>query len=263
MTERYGETLFVGNPNEQDRLGLLQEIYDPITTSTLAHILENLPVGPKVLEIGAGGGSIARWLAQAVRPSGTVVATDVDPGVVETLTGDHIDARLHDVTIDEFPEASLDLIHARLVLSHLPDRTAVLEKLRRWLRPGGALVIESFGWYPIDSSFNPDYAKVMHAWEACVREIIGTDSRWTRLHPEPLIATGFVDVDASTTLQHINGDTSLAAFWASTVAMSHSRMVEGHFTDDDELANFAGLMCDPSFWDVAPAFVAMTGRRPA
>jgi SAM-dependent methyltransferase len=263
MIERYGETLFVGNNDEQDRLALLQQIYDPLTTTTLAGILTSLPAATRALEIGTGGGSIARWLTSAVGAGGIVVATDVDPGVVERLTADHIDARLHDVTVDEFPEASFDLIHARLVLSHLPDRIAVLKKLRRWLCPGGSVVIESFGWYPVDSSPNPDYATVMHAWEACVREIIGTDSRWTRLHPEPLIAAGFVDVHASTTLQHINGGTSLAAFWAGTVAMSHQRLVEGHFADDDELAVFAALLRDPDFWDLAPAFVAMTGRRPS
>ena len=32
-----------------------------------------------VLEIGAGGGSIARWLAERVGPTGSVLATDIDP----------------------------------------------------------------------------------------------------------------------------------------------------------------------------------------
>ena len=34
------------------------------------------------LEVGAGGGSIAHWLCQAVGPTGRVLATDIDPGLV-------------------------------------------------------------------------------------------------------------------------------------------------------------------------------------
>ena len=50
----------------------------------------------------------------------------------------------HDVTTDAIPAARYDLIHARLVLSHLPQRRDVLVRLTQALRPGGWLVIEDF-----------------------------------------------------------------------------------------------------------------------
>ncbi len=45
---------------------------------------------------------------------------------------------------DDLPTAQFDLIHARLVLIHIPAREAVLERLVTALRPGGWLVIEDF-----------------------------------------------------------------------------------------------------------------------
>ena len=37
-----------------------------------------LAEGWHVLEVGAGGGSMARWLSEQVGPSGRVMATDID-----------------------------------------------------------------------------------------------------------------------------------------------------------------------------------------
>jgi 2-polyprenyl-3-methyl-5-hydroxy-6-metoxy-1,4-benzoquinol methylase len=44
----------------------------------------------------------------------------------------------------ELPAGRYDLIHARLVLSHLPQRRDVLARLVQALRPGGWLVVEDF-----------------------------------------------------------------------------------------------------------------------
>jgi trans-aconitate methyltransferase len=54
----------------------------------------------------------------------------------------------HDVTTDAIPSARYDLIHARLVLSHLPQRGDVMQRLVQALRPGGWLVIEDFWGCP-------------------------------------------------------------------------------------------------------------------
>jgi len=51
-----------------------------------------------------------------------------------------------DVLDIELPERSLDLVHARLVLMHIPERRRVLERIVSWLRPGGWLVVEELDW---------------------------------------------------------------------------------------------------------------------
>src|SRR5258707_5760482 len=95
-------------------------------------------------EIGAGGGSIARWLAERGGPTGSVLATDIDPRFIPASQMDQLQVVRHDVTTDAIPAARYDLIHARLVLSHLPQRLDVLVRLSQALRPGGWLVIEDF-----------------------------------------------------------------------------------------------------------------------
>jgi SAM-dependent methyltransferase len=48
----------------------------------------------------------------------------------------------HDVGVEQPPAHDLDLVHARLLLTHVPQRNAALDSMVRALRPGGWLVIE-------------------------------------------------------------------------------------------------------------------------
>ncbi len=49
-----------------------------------------------------------------------------------------------DATSHDFGDSIYNVIHARLVLMHLPDREAVLATLVRALRPGGRLVVSDW-----------------------------------------------------------------------------------------------------------------------
>jgi ubiquinone/menaquinone biosynthesis C-methylase UbiE len=118
----------------------MQRCLDPVTRARLA----DLGVGPgwRCLEVGGGGGSIARWLADRVGPTGHVLATELDPGGLRC--GERLEVRQHDIVEDELPEAAFDLVHARLVLLHLPKRRQALTRMVRALRPGGHLLLGEF-----------------------------------------------------------------------------------------------------------------------
>src|SRR5262249_2243703 len=47
----------------------------------------------------------------------------------------HIERRRHDIGTDPLPEQAFDLIHARLVLQHVPQRHDALAELVAALRP--------------------------------------------------------------------------------------------------------------------------------
>ena len=65
------------------RLVALEEGYDPATVARL----ENLGVGRgwSCLEVGAGAGSITRWLSRRVGTGGQVMAADLDKSFLGAL----------------------------------------------------------------------------------------------------------------------------------------------------------------------------------
>src|ERR671937_42060 len=105
---------------EPRRLRLLEEHADP----TSVRRLEATGVGPgwTCLEVGAGRGSIARWLGGRVGGSGHVVALDLDTSLLTDLDEPNIEVLEGDILDAELPAGSFDLIHARLVLMHIPQR---------------------------------------------------------------------------------------------------------------------------------------------
>ena len=137
------------------RFAGLEGLWDESTIRYLSKV----GVGPgwKCWEVGAGGGSIARWLAERVAPTGTVLATDLDLTRIPNGSLSNLAFVRHDVVHDPIPTAEYDLVHARLVLVHLPEREEVLRALARSLRPSGSVLIEDFdfvvqdGWEPDDA----------------------------------------------------------------------------------------------------------------
>jgi SAM-dependent methyltransferase len=98
------------------------------------------------LEIGCGGGDVARDLAGMVAPSGRVLATDIDDVQLDIARDEsraipNLDYRRSDIT-QEIPEGPFDLVHARFVLTHIADPAAALGRVKSALKPGGALVLE-------------------------------------------------------------------------------------------------------------------------
>ena len=127
----------------EDRFAALAALFDHVTFAHLDAL--GVAVGWRCLEVGAGGGSVASWLAQRVGTSGHVLATDLDVRWLGArLHAPNIDVRRHNVVADPLPDGSFDLVHERLVLLHIPERVAALGRLVSALRPGGWLLAEDF-----------------------------------------------------------------------------------------------------------------------
>jgi 2-polyprenyl-3-methyl-5-hydroxy-6-metoxy-1,4-benzoquinol methylase len=79
-------------PTRQRFIGL-PHVFDPGTTR---HLLAR-GVGPgwHCLEVGAGGGSIALWLAEQVGATGSVVATDIDTRFLDSIQVANLVVRRH------------------------------------------------------------------------------------------------------------------------------------------------------------------------
>src|SRR5580704_15044729 len=129
-----------GGADERRRLELFAERLDPLTMRRIKAL--DLAPGARCLEVGGGRGSIARWLCEYAGPAGRVTATDLETGFLSELPLPNLEVLRHDVTSDEFPDRSFDLVHVRAVLMHIPERMAVLRRLVSWLAPGGWLLAE-------------------------------------------------------------------------------------------------------------------------
>lgn len=108
--------------------------------------------GARCLDAGCGPGETMQLLAERAGPAGEVVGLDADPVIgAQALTMlrssgyRNCSFRAHDLTADEpVPGAPFDLVYARLLLFHLPERTAVLARLWDAVAPGGCLVVQDY-----------------------------------------------------------------------------------------------------------------------
>jgi SAM-dependent methyltransferase len=121
------------------RFDALSELFDPVTFRHLVAV--GVAPGWACWEVGAGGASVPRWLAAQVGASGRVLATDIDTAWLPA-DGAGFEVLRHEAGVDEAPAGPFDLVHARLLLVHLPRRAEVVASLVDALRPGGWLVIE-------------------------------------------------------------------------------------------------------------------------
>ncbi|MBV9094851.1 MAG: class I SAM-dependent methyltransferase, partial [Streptosporangiaceae bacterium] len=123
---------------ENERLTAVERQLDPVSQAAVNQV--GLAAGWRCWEAGAGRGSMARWLAGRVSPSGSVLASDIDGGALAGLDRGNITVIRHDLERDGVPGGGFDLIHARLVLEHLRAPGAVVRKLASALRAGGWLI---------------------------------------------------------------------------------------------------------------------------
>jgi SAM-dependent methyltransferase len=124
------------------RFSAFTALFDP---STFRHLTAlGLAPGWRCWEVGAGGTSVVDFLADRVGPAGQVLATDLDVSwaAAAAASRPQVEVRRHDVAADPPPGGDFDLVHARLVLVHVPDRAAALAHMVGALRPGGWLCIE-------------------------------------------------------------------------------------------------------------------------
>ncbi|HET9379246.1 MAG TPA: methyltransferase domain-containing protein [Streptomyces sp.] len=252
-----------GTADSRDQHRCLAAAYDPVTLPRLAAA----GVGPgwHCLEVGAGGGSIARWLAERVAPGGSVLATDRD--IRDLAPGPGLEVAALDVARDPLPESAYDLVVARLVLQHVPSRDAVLAKLVRSLAPGGLLQIDE-----IDASYEPPlltpdaraealYVRFLEAKSGALRAA-GGDPGWARKAPAAMRAAGLtgVDVRLHIGVRHAR-DPGLG------LQMNHTRNLRDRLKEqgmtDDELDAVEKVMRDPAFRAASSVFYSVQGRRPA
>jgi 2-polyprenyl-3-methyl-5-hydroxy-6-metoxy-1,4-benzoquinol methylase len=241
------------------RLAALELVHDP---ATIRH-LEATGVGPgwACLEVGAGGGSITRWLCDRVGPAGSVRAVDLDTRFVEGIEAGNLTVDCLDLTASELPQGAYDLVHARFVLCHIGPREQVLDALVASLRPGGWLLIEDPSDHA-DRAFGPKLhgeivARISQGFVAN-----GTSSMsWGRTLPAQLQRRGLAEVGAESRVALVEGATTGTEFLRLTAIQLKEQAIAAGSSADD-IDEWQALLSTPGEWFGTWANVAAWGRRP-
>ena len=244
--------------NELDRLRLLESVWDPGTVARLTA----LGVGPgwRCLEVGAGGGSITRWLCDRVGLTGIVTAVDLEPKFIEADPRDNLEIHRRDILTQGVPGEGYDLIHTRFLLMHLPDRERLIADLAGRLRPGGTILLEECDFRPVFAGDSSLYTEV---WGAALDLGVKAGGDWSFAPQLPHIFTtaGLVDVRADIEGSIFAGGQPMAGVTAMTFQQMTPQLVAAG-CPAERIAAAVAELSDPTQWFRSCDTVAASGRRP-
>jgi SAM-dependent methyltransferase len=245
------------------RLSALAEMYDP---GTFRHLQScGIGEGWHCLEIGAGNGSVVRWLADRVGPTGHVLATDLDPRHLESSRRSNVEIRQHNIATDPLPTEAFDLIHARLVLNVIPPGAQVLSRLIRALKPGGWLVSEDFEYYVGHSESDEHSVHAPLKSTEALRQVLsaaGLNTFYGRGSAARFRAAGLSDVDAAGRVFIWRGGTAGAALTRANREQLRRPILETGLITENELEKDLANLGNPDFETTSPILWAAWGRKP-
>jgi SAM-dependent methyltransferase len=247
-----------------DRLRALEAVLDP---GTFRHLQgRGVDAGWNCLEVGAGAGSVARWLAERVGPHGSVLATDLDTTPLRDLGHPALEVRVHDLLRDPLPEAYFDLVHVRLVLAWLPDAAFALGRLVAALKPGGWLMAEDLDFVSavptpdMDADSAALFSRVHDAHLVVLTQNTGFDPQHGRRLWSLLEQAGLVDVggEGQTTLWR-GGEYGGELFRLTFAQLREPMLATGRVSATE--IDKAGDLCRDGLSFLSPVAVAAWGQR--
>lgn len=247
-----------------DRFTALAALFDRATFDRF----DALGVGPgwRCWEAGAGGPTVAAHLAHRVRPGGSVLATDIDLAWLAGQVPSDVDVLLHDLVADPVGAESFDLVHARLVLIHVPERDLALQKMIDALAPGGWLVVEDFDAELIPRAcleqLDDTHARAnrIRAGFSALLTQRGVDLGFGRTLPRRFRAAGLVDVGASAQMPIALPATRQLEI-ANTAQVADALIAQGYASREDIDAHLTALARGLDI--VVPPLITTWGRKPA
>jgi SAM-dependent methyltransferase len=243
---------------ERARLAGIEALWDPGSRALLAGL--GAGAGSRCLEVGAGGGALVEWLAAQ---GADVVATDLDPRFVEPLAGPGVEVRTHDITTGPPETAAFDLVHARLVVEHVPDPRGAVANMAAAVRPGGLLVVEDYDWTAFGADPPDALTERIAAGVTAFMSRGGFDPLYGRRVVSDVAAAGMEDVRGEGR-QLVVDDThpGFAFFRLSFEALKGGAIAAGTLTAADAEA-FAARLASGGLRVITPVVVTAVGRRPA
>ena len=251
-------SLTKGGLSQLDQVRLFEKKYDPGTTT----ILEKLPVqrGWTCLELGAGAGSLARWLADRVEP-GRVLAVDIDTAYLTAEGTPNLTVQQADITSARFEDRAFDLIVARAVFGHLREPEATLRRAMSWLTPGGWMLVEDTYYLPSEHAPTEAGRILIDGYLRLLLQQ-GANLAWGRNVPAALARLGLVELDCSLTAAGPGQSAADDDLIGLRLRQEGHRLVEQGVVTAEQLSKFLESLGTPQGRDMTALMVSAWGRRP-
>jgi SAM-dependent methyltransferase len=251
--------------DELTRLKLIEQFNDPYTFRHLDAI--GVADGWRCLEVGAGAGSVMRWLSQRVGPAGKVVAVDLDVRFLGDNSAQNVEVRRCDITQDPIEPSSYDLVHARSVLMHLRDPVAVLRRMTAALRPGGWLMVEDVDNDTVEAAdpAHPFAAAFDLCAQARIKFLLAggvMDLRYGRTLPVHIEGLKLTDVGNEAVTLVGRGRSPMSQLMIQSFRPMDDAMVANGVVGQSDVSDAQRAFEDPSFLYRAGLIVAVWGRKP-
>jgi ubiquinone/menaquinone biosynthesis C-methylase UbiE len=197
--------------------------------------------GVSVLDVACGTGASALPAAEAVGPTGRVVAVDLADQLLAIARGkaekrglNHVEFRNGDMTRLNIPDESFDAIVCVFAIFFVPDMEGLVAELWRMVRPGGKLAITTWG----PSIFEPMYSAFDKALGQERPDLISEFRPWDRITDVPSVekllsvdGTASIDVTTEEGQQSLNSPES---WWSIVLGSGLRSVVEAMGTESAE-----------------------------
>lgn len=250
----------------RERLAQLEAHLDSATFEHLQRI--GVGAGWHCLEIGGGGGSVAKWLCEQVGPTGRVMATDLDTRFLDGLDYPQLEVRQHNIEQDDLPHGQFDLVHTRIVIVHLRQPKRAFRQLMRAVKPGGWILLEEPDH--VTTTADPEampvsrelFNKVMATYQEAFRQRGQDVSIGNRLLGT-LRAGGFESLAAEGRTKVFQGGSAEMEFHRLTYRQLRDLILASGKVSTGEFDQFMALLDDASFAFRFFLVMSAWGRKPA
>jgi ubiquinone/menaquinone biosynthesis C-methylase UbiE len=245
---------------EGERLAHLTAKNDRGTMRLLERV--GVTAGWRCLELGAGSGSIARWLCDKVGPKGSVVSVDVDTRFHCALPA-HAEVQERDATRGSLGQAEYDLVHARAFLEHIAQREAVLDRMVEALRPGGWMLLEDGDWslYLRQQIPEPFRTLSVGALERSAKQNGWDPTCGSWLLPA-LQRRGLIEVSSRGHVGTMHGGTGSAEWYVAGLVRAKGDLVADGVVDAETFDRAIAQARSPDFAVLSSIGIAAWGRKP-
>ncbi len=246
---------------ELTRLRMIERAVDGDTIAQLEQA--GVTTGWACLEVGAGAGSIVRWLASRVGSTGHVAAVDKKTAYLTQFAGPTVqvyEGNLLDVT----PDRLMDLVHGRYVLIHNADDAALLRNIRSRLKSGGVIVLEE----PDFTSallLQPQEDDIVRCVNGAICKMFqdgGLNPAYGLTLPQKVADAGFDVIRTDSRLHLCPGGAPIAEVMAESAVVLRDQYIKTGLATEGDIDHYVSRAQDVAYWAVYYTTVSVWARVP-